>query len=199
MPTGSGNNVVDMDVTEGVSERSLYIEELSDNGRNYGCTGASLLIVSGAEERCPKTSFLAQVLAKCVGNGRLACTSHAAKPKDGRTVVACPLFEPVHQFYTSVARAGPPRRPSGCCVRVKECLRSKGRKRRGLGLDSQRPNKYENTSAYQHQLQILLYDSVDHLSHFPLVQHVQKRFEGQRKLDLLEVDLYLHLGGAGKQ
>ena len=141
MPIGSGNYVVEMDITEGVSERPPYIEELSDNGRNYGCTGASLLIVSGAEERCPKTFFLAQVLAKRVGNGRLARPGHAAKPKDGRTVIACPLFEPVHQFYTSVTRAGPPRRPSCCCVRVKERLRSKGRKCRGLGLASQRPNK----------------------------------------------------------
>ena len=199
MPTGSGNNVVEINITERVSERSLCIEELSDNGRNYGCTGASLLIVSGAEERCPKAFFLAQVLAKRVGNGRLARTGHAAKPKDGRTVVACPLFEPAHQFYTSVARAGPPRRPSACCVRVKECPRSKGRKRRGLGLAAQRPDKYENSSAYQYQLQIPLYDSVDNRNHFSLVQHVQKKFEGQQKLDLLDVDLYLHSGGAGKQ
>ena len=177
MPTGSGNNVVEMNIAEGVSERPLYIEELSDNGRNYGCTGASLLIVSGAEERCAKTFFLAQVLAKRVGNGGLASTGHAAKPKDGRSVVACPLFEAVYQFYTSVARAWPPRRPSSCCVRVKECLRSKGRESRGLGLASQRPNKHENSSAYQYQLQIPLYDSVNNRNHFPLVQHVQK-FEG---------------------
>src|SRR5882762_1211769 len=129
MATGRWNNIIEMDITEGVSERPLYIEELSDDGWNYGCTRASLLIVSGAEERCAKTFFLTQVLAERVGNSRLAGTSHATKPKDGRTVVACPPFEGVHQSFTSVARAGPPRRPSGCCVRVKECLRSKGRKR----------------------------------------------------------------------
>lgn len=97
MAIGRGNNVVKMYITEGVSERPLYIEELSDNCRNYGCTGASLLIVSGAEERCAKTAFLAQVLAECVSNGRLAGTGHATKPKDGRTVVVCPLFEAGHQ------------------------------------------------------------------------------------------------------
>ena len=199
MATGSGNNVVDMDITEGVSEKPLYIEELSDNGRNYGCTGASLLIASGAEERCAKTFFLAQVLAKRVGNGSLAGTGHAPKPKDGQTVVECPLFEAVHQFYTSAARAGPPRRPSGCCVRIKECPRSKGQKRRSLGLASQQPNKYENSSAYQYQPPIPLYASVDNLIHFPLVQHVEKKFEGQQKHDLLDVDLYLDLGGASKQ
>ena len=92
MPTGSGNNIVEMDITEGVSERPLFIKELSDNGRNYECTGASLLIVMGAEEQCPKMFFLAQVLAKRVRNSRLAGTGHAAKPKDGQTVVTCPLF-----------------------------------------------------------------------------------------------------------
>ena len=92
MPTGSGNNIAEMDITEGVSERPLFIKDLSDNARNYECTGASLLIVSGAEEQCPKTFFLAQVLAKRVCNGRLAGTGHAAKPKDGQTVVVCPLF-----------------------------------------------------------------------------------------------------------
>ena len=92
MPTGSGNNIVEMNIMEGVSERPLFIKELSDNGRNYKCTGVSLLIVTGAEEQCPKTFFLAQVLAKRVHNGRLAGTGHAAKPKDGQTVVACPVF-----------------------------------------------------------------------------------------------------------
>ena len=97
MATRRGNNVVEIDITKGVSERLVVMEELSDNGRNYGCTGASLFTVSGAEERCGKMAFLAQMLAERVGNGRLAGTSHATKPKDGRTVVKCPLFEAGHQ------------------------------------------------------------------------------------------------------
>ena len=98
MAIGRGNNVVEMDITEGVSERPHYMEELSDNGWNYECAGTSLLIVSGAEERCGKTAFLAQVLAERVRNGRLASTSHTTKPKNGRTVFECPLFEASHQF-----------------------------------------------------------------------------------------------------
>ena len=88
MPTGNSNNAVEIGTTEGVNERPLYIEESSDNGRNYGCTGASLLIVSGAEERCPKTFFLAQVLTKRVGNGPggLAGTGHGKRWANCRRV-----------------------------------------------------------------------------------------------------------------
>ena len=69
--------------------------------------------------------------------------------KMGRLSSHAHCFEPVHQFYMSATHAGPPHQPSCCCVRVKECLRSKGQKNRGLGLASQQPNKYESSSAYQ--------------------------------------------------
>ena len=91
-------------------------------------------------------------VGKTLGNGRLTTvtsTGHAAKLKDGQTVVTCPLFEPVHQLYKGVTHTGLPCQSSTCCICVKECLRSKERKHRGLGLAYHQLNKYENISAYQ--------------------------------------------------
>jgi hypothetical protein len=59
---------IDIDIPHGPRKRLAKRKELLGNGRNDGCKGPSLLIVSAAEERGAKTAFYTPVLAEVVGN-----------------------------------------------------------------------------------------------------------------------------------